>query len=389
MGCGDWNDGMNLIGQHGKGESVWLAFFLYDVLTQFANLARTRGDGSVADRYGVEAGALRGNIEANAWDGEWYRRAYFDDGTPLGLRENQECQIDALPQSWSILSGAGTHERSQIAMDSGECPPGASRRSDWSSCSIRRSTSPTLNPGYIKGYVPGVRENGGQYTHAAIWTVMAFAAMGDVERAWELFSMINPVNHGRTSKEVAVYRVEPYVVAADVYAVDPHTRARRVDMVHRLGRMDVSTYHRIASRSEARSQSASIRATNPQGMGFVQDPLPISGNVLSYRVPERRQRFGYSPNRARWRRADPKGRADDRRPAGSSRRGPARIIAPGGMCTLKGAFSSIVTVRIRGYRFTRCRTTKPIGWSSGVSSGASAQITGDASPSHWMGRRGC
>src|SRR6185437_1251937 len=222
MGCGDWNDGMNLVGEHGKGESVWLGFFLFDVLTQFAQLARRRGDVAVADRYTVEAGRLRGNIEENAWDGDWYRRAYFDDGTPLGSSSNEECQIDALPQSWSVLSGAGTRERSLMAMQSVDRR--LVRRADRQ---IRLFDPPfdksALNPGYIKGYVPGVRENGGQYTHAAIWTVMAFAAMGDSERAWELFSLINPVNHASTESEISVYKVEPYVVAADVYGVAPHT----------------------------------------------------------------------------------------------------------------------------------------------------------------------
>jgi cellobiose phosphorylase len=222
MGCGDWNDGMNLVGQHGKGESVWLAFFLFEVLTQFAGLARRRGDVAVADRYTVEAGRLRGHIEENAWDGEWYRRAYFDDGTPLGSASNEECQIDALPQSWSVLSGAGTRERSQIAMASVDRR--LVRRGDRQ---IRLFDPPfdksSLNPGYIKGYVPGVRENGGQYTHAAIWTVMAFAAMGDSDRAWELFSLINPVLHASTPEDISVYKVEPYVVAADVYGVAPHT----------------------------------------------------------------------------------------------------------------------------------------------------------------------
>jgi cellobiose phosphorylase len=222
MGCGDWNDGMNLVGEQGKGESVWLGFFLYDVLTQFARLARQRGDAAVADRYSIEAGRLRGNIEENAWDGQWYRRAYFDDGEPLGSASSPECRIDSLPQSWSVLSGAGTRERSQTAMDSVD------------HYLVRRDAelillleppfdqSP-LNPGYIKGYVPGVRENGGQYSHAAVWTVMAFAAMGDAQKAWELFSLINPVNHAKTPDAVATYRVEPYVVAADVYAVPPHT----------------------------------------------------------------------------------------------------------------------------------------------------------------------
>jgi len=221
MGCGDWNDGMNLVGQHGKGESVWLGFFLYDVLNQFASLASRRGDDANAERYRLEAGRLRGNIEHHAWDGEWYRRAYFDDGTPLGSSENLECQIDSISQSWSILSGAGTYERSTMAMNS------LDRRLVRREDRLIQLLDPPfdkspLNPGYIKGYVPGVRENGGQYTHSAIWTVMAFAMMGDTERAWELFRMINPISHGSTPESIAKYRVEPYVVAADVYGVAPH-----------------------------------------------------------------------------------------------------------------------------------------------------------------------
>jgi len=221
MGCGDWNDGMNLVGAHGQGESVWLAFFLYDVLTQFAPIARQRGDAALADRYTLEAGRLRGNIEEHGWDGEWYRRAYFDDGTPLGSAANPECQIDSLSQSWSILSGAGTRERATLAMDR------VDRRLVRRDARLIQLLDPpfdksALNPGYIKGYVPGVRENGGQYTHGAIWTAMAFAAMGDARRAWELFELINPVSHGDTPEAIARYRVEPYVVAADVYAVSPH-----------------------------------------------------------------------------------------------------------------------------------------------------------------------
>ena len=221
MGCGDWNDGMNLVGQHGKGESVWLGFFLYDVLMQFSEISRKRGDVMNADKFTIEAGRLRGNIQENAWDGEWYRRAYFDNGEPLGSASNEECQIDSLSQSWSVLSGAGTRERSEVAMAS------VDRRL------VRREArhiqllhppfdKSALNPGYIKGYVPGVRENGGQYTHGAIWTVMAFAAMGDVARAWELFNLISPISHTMTPESIAVYRAEPYVVAADVYAVSPH-----------------------------------------------------------------------------------------------------------------------------------------------------------------------
>jgi cyclic beta-1,2-glucan synthetase len=222
MGCGDWNDGMNLVGQHGRGESVWLAFFLFHVLTEFADLARRRGDIVNADRYTVQAGRLRGNIEEHGWDGQWYRRAYFDDGTPLGSAENDECQIDAISQSWSVLSRAGTPNRTESAMRSVDARL------------VRRDArlillldppfdKSDLDPGYIKGYVPGVRENGGQYTHSAIWTIMAKAAIGDSESAWELFSMINPISHGDTPAEISTYRVEPYVVAADVYGVEPHT----------------------------------------------------------------------------------------------------------------------------------------------------------------------
>lgn len=221
MGCGDWNDGMNLVGQHGKGESVWLAFFLYEVLNQFAALARLREDMGTADRLKLEAGRLRGNIEQSAWDGQWYRRAYFDDGTPLGSSENSECQIDSISQSWSVLSAAGTQDRTTIAMES------LYKRLVKSDEHLILLLDPPfdkseLNPGYIKGYVPGVRENGGQYTHGAIWTAMAFAEMGDTERAWELFSLINPIHHGSSPSGIEKYRVEPYVVAADVYGVEPH-----------------------------------------------------------------------------------------------------------------------------------------------------------------------
>ena len=222
IGSGDWNDGMNAVGNQGKGESVWLAFFLYDVLTRFAELARTRSDTPVAERCQTEAAKLRQNIERNGWDGEWYLRAYFDDGTPLGSASNAECQIDALPQSWAVLSGAGDPARARTALAA------VDRRLVRRDHALVQVLDPpfdksALNPGYIKGYVPGVRENGGQYTHAAIWTVMAFAALGDRGRAWELFDLINPVNHANSAAAIATYKVEPYVVAADVYAVVPHT----------------------------------------------------------------------------------------------------------------------------------------------------------------------
>ena len=222
IGCGDWNDGMNRVGNQGRGESVWLAFFLYDVLTQFAALARSRDDSPFADRCELQARQLQENIERHAWDGKWYRRAYFDNGEPLGSQTNQECQIDSLPQTWSVLSGAGDPLRSRQAMQSVE------QRLVRRDAGLIQVLDPpfdksALNPGYIKGYIPGVRENGGQYTHGAIWTAMAFALMGESERAWELFDMLNPIHHGGTPAQIDAYKVEPYVVAADVYAVAPHT----------------------------------------------------------------------------------------------------------------------------------------------------------------------
>ena len=221
MGTGDWNDGMNLVGFHGRGESVWLAFFLYDILIQFSELATRHGDATFAERCQKEAGILQANIEQHAWDGNWYRRAYFDDGTPLGSTTNQECRIDSVSQSWSVLSGAAPKERQRQAMEA------VNQHLVRRDAKLIQLLDPPfdqspLNPGYIKGYVPGVRENGGQYTHAAVWTTMAFAMLGDQERAWKLLAMINPVNHTRTQETVAVYKVEPYVVAADVYAVLPH-----------------------------------------------------------------------------------------------------------------------------------------------------------------------
>jgi cellobiose phosphorylase len=221
MGCGDWNDGMNLVGAAGRGESVWLAFFLYDVLMKFAPLARQHGDTATAEKFIIEAGRLRGNIEAHAWDGQWYLRAFFDDGTPLGSAANPECQIDLLPQSWAVLSGAGLHDRATAALDQA-----LGRLVHPDAGYIQLLDPPfdksALNPGYIKGYVPGVRENGGQYTHGAIWGIMALAELGDAKRAWELFTLINPIRHGDSADLVGTYRVEPYVAAADVYAVAPH-----------------------------------------------------------------------------------------------------------------------------------------------------------------------
>lgn len=222
MGSGDWNDGMNRVGFPGKGESVWLAFFLYDVLVKFFDLAVRRGDRSFSEICVSEASRLQENIERHGWDGDWYLRAYFGDGRPLGSLINTECKIDSLPQSWAVLSGSGDPERSRMAMDA------VDRLLVKRDSRLIQLFDPPfhvsdLEPGYIKGYVPGVRENGGQYTHAAVWAVMAYAKMGDCKRAWELLSLLNPINHGSTPEEISVYKVEPYVVAADVYSVPPHT----------------------------------------------------------------------------------------------------------------------------------------------------------------------
>jgi len=222
IGCGDWNDGMNRVGNQGDGESVWLAFFLYDVLTQFAELAAGRHDPAFAERCLAQARQLQQNIEQHAWDGQWYRRAYFDNGEPLGSQTNPECQIDSLPQSWSVISGAGDPQRSNQAMQS------VDQRLVRRDAGLIQLFDPPfdkspLDPGYIKGYIPGVRENGGQYTHGAIWAAMAFALMGEHERAWELFALLNPIHHSGTPKQIATYKVEPYVIAADVYAIPPHT----------------------------------------------------------------------------------------------------------------------------------------------------------------------
>jgi len=221
IGSGDWNDGMDRVGMQGQGESIWLGFFLYDVLMQFTEVARLRGDESFVERCQQEAAQVREHLEQHGWDGGWYRRAYFDDGTPLGSACNAECQIDSIAQSWSVLSGAGDRERARLAMDALDT---RLVRRDQRLIQLLDPPFDTsdLNPGYIKGYVPGVRENGGQYTHAAIWAAMAFAALRD-QRAWELLAMINPVNHACSPEAMATYKVEPYVVAADVYAVSPHT----------------------------------------------------------------------------------------------------------------------------------------------------------------------
>jgi cyclic beta-1,2-glucan synthetase len=222
IGCGDWNDGMNTGGNKGSGESVWLGWFLISILKKFIPICRLMDDFARAQTYRDAAAGLQENMERDAWDGSWYRRAYFDDGTPLGSVHNSECKIDSISQSWSVISGAAKPHRMAEAMDA------VQKYLVDSNEGIIKLLSPpfdkgNLHPGYIKGYVPGVRENGGQYTHAATWTVMAYAQLGKGDKASELFHMLNPVNHTRTELEYSRYRTEPYVIAADVYAVHPHT----------------------------------------------------------------------------------------------------------------------------------------------------------------------
>ena len=222
MGTGDWNDGMNQVGAHGQGESVWNGWFMLATLRSFAVLAQERNDTARAAWCHERADALGAALEKSAWDGQWYRRAYFDDGTPLGSASNDECQIDSIAQSWAVISAAADPARARQAMAA------VQQRLVRDGAGLILLFDPpfdrgALEPGYIKGYVPGIRENGGQYTHAATWVVLATALLGQGERATELLSLLNPVRHGDSPEEVARYKVEPYVVAADVYGAPPHT----------------------------------------------------------------------------------------------------------------------------------------------------------------------
>jgi len=220
MGVGDWNDGMNRVGHEGRGESVWLGFFLYTVLNDFAPICQERNEGSIAKKYRDLAWQLSTRLE-QAWDGEWFRRAYYDDGRPLGSAQNDECSIDSISQSWALLSSAVPRRLAERALDSVRA-----RLIDRQNRLLQLLSPPfdksDQDPGYIKGYPPGIRENGGQYTHAAVWALMAVAKTGNGDEASELFHMLNPINHTRTPDAVAKYRTEPYVLDGDVYARPPH-----------------------------------------------------------------------------------------------------------------------------------------------------------------------
>lgn len=221
IGSGDWNDGFNRVGLGGKGESVWLGFFLRYVLADFEPLAQLRQDTATVELCRSLRAALATALEDHCWDGQWYKRAFFDDGSPLGSHTCAQCRIDSLPQSWAVLSATGSRQRQVQALAAVEqhliCP-----RERLIKLFDPPFDHPENDPGYIAGYVPGVRENGGQYTHAALWVIMAFAQAGMADRAWELFSMINPLRHSASRPDMETYRVEPYVVAADVYAATPY-----------------------------------------------------------------------------------------------------------------------------------------------------------------------
>ncbi len=222
MGTGDWNDGMNRVGEGGKGESVWLAWFLNTTLRMFAPVAKGRKEYALARAWTAHAESLAADIERNAWDGNWYRRGYYDDGTPLGSATSDECRIDSIAQSWAAISGAADPARAAQAMKALD-EQLISRADQLALLFTPPFDKTALEPGYIKGYRPGIRENGGQYTHAAAWSVMGFVALGDGDKAGELFSLLNPINHSATRAGAHRYKVEPYVIAADVYSVAPHS----------------------------------------------------------------------------------------------------------------------------------------------------------------------
>jgi cyclic beta-1,2-glucan synthetase len=212
---------MNRVGEQGRGESVWLGWFLYSTLSAFAPVAEARNESERARRWFDHAAAVRVSLEREAWDGGWYRRGYFDDGTPYGSAASDECRIDSIAQSWSVISGAADAIRSAKAMAAVD--EHLIRRDDALALLFTPPFDRTpLDPGYVKGYPPGLRENGGQYTHAAAWSVIAFAQLGEGEKAAELFAMLNPVNRTSTRTGLQRYKVEPYAVAADVYSVPPH-----------------------------------------------------------------------------------------------------------------------------------------------------------------------
>jgi cyclic beta-1,2-glucan synthetase len=221
MGAGDWNDGMDRVGEDGRGESVWLGWFLHTTLTAFAKLADVRGLAPQGEAWRGHAAGLQSALEREGWDGDWYRRAFFDNGAPLGSVANSQCRIDAIAQSWSVISGAAKPARAVRAMAA--LDKYLIRRDDKLALLFTPPfDQPAQDPGYIKGYPPGIRENGGQYTHAAAWTALAFAMQGDGDKAGELLAMLNPIHHADDAAGMRRYQVEPYVACADLYSEPPH-----------------------------------------------------------------------------------------------------------------------------------------------------------------------
>jgi cyclic beta-1,2-glucan synthetase len=308
IGVGDWNDGMNRVGEGGRGESVWLGWFLHATLAAFTPVAEARGEVARASVWRQRAAELREALEREAWDGDWYRRAWFDDGTPLGSAASEECRIDSIAQSWAVISGAADRVRSARAMAAVE--EHLVRRGDGL---IVLFTPPfdrsTVDPGYIKGYPPGIRENGGQYTHAALWSVLAFAMLGDGDKAGELFSMLNPINCARTRAATHRYKVEPFVACADVYSEPPHVGrggwtwyTGSASWMHRVGlerilgfRLRGAALHLDPCVPRAwpsfqilyryRSASYDIQVENPNGVSRGVVHLELDGQVLQEGMP--------------------------------------------------------------------------------------------------------
>ncbi len=303
IGTGDWNDGMNRVGAGGKGESVWLAWFRAVVLERFARLAEQRSETERVVVWRDQAEALRQSIEEHAWDGRWYLRAYFDDGTPLGSASNSECRIDSLSQSWAWLGGANDPQRAELALKS--AVEQLVRRDDRL---VLLLTPPfdraPIEPGYIKGYVPGIRENGGQYTHAAAWLVEAVARSGRGGDAFALFDLLNPIQHAATSERTARYKVEPYVTAGDVYSGAPHNGrggwtwyTGSAGWLYQVGLGTLLGLRRIGDRLELdpripstwpeysiqyryRSATYRIVVENPQGLELGTRSLSLDGHRL-------------------------------------------------------------------------------------------------------------
>ena len=286
IGSGDWNDGMNRVGHAGRGESVWLGWFLVTVLNEFAPICERRGRSDLAQTYRDEARWLTGMLEL-AWDGDWYRRAYFDDGTPLGSVQNEECKLDSLTQSWAVLSGAAQPRRAERAMNAVRAHL------------VRRDAQIVLlltppfdrmahDPGYIKGYLPGVRENGGQYTHAAIWTVIALARLGMGDEAMELFHMINPINHMRTAEDSGALPRRTVRRRGRRLRAPDARRPRRLDVVHGFGGMDVPGRHPGAPRTPAERRDDERQPLHSSGMAAILARLDGRSHAVSlHRVESR------------------------------------------------------------------------------------------------------